>query len=108
MSIQLHLFSKIITRFPESKLIYHRGGLVAQHRVPISVHQWASREGLSKWRPLCEAVRVVAITTPSKWSTWEHLLCCDTRPLPLPGALNLIQASFAQRDGGGGSNKKLK
>lgn len=106
MSIQLHLFSKIITRFPESKLIYHRGGLVAQ------CSHFSSSVGL-QGRPCQNGGRCVRLSEllqsrPLLSGALGSICWADTRPLPLPGALNLIQASFAQRDGGGGSNKKLK
>lgn len=65
MSIQLHLFPRIIT-LSWLQTNPSLGVLVAEHCVPFSADRWASGERLITWRPLCEPVRVVAHVTPSK------------------------------------------
>lgn len=68
--------------FPDSELIHHWGSLKAECCVPFSADLWASREGLIKWRPLCEPVRNVANVTLSKASTCSLLFCSDNSPPP--------------------------
>lgn len=79
-----------LSRFPDSKLIHHWGGLDAEHCVPFSADQWASRKRLLQWKLLCESVRSIVNGTPRKESPSCPLFPVTPRPLPLPGALDLI------------------